>query len=600
MCGIAGIVAPAVARYVEPAHSMVNALLHRGPDSNGVKVFDSCVLGNTRLSIVGLDNGQQPLFSPRLNSAITFNGEIYGYQEIRKHLRAYPFQTKSDTEVILALYERYGRRFIERLPGMFAFALWDDHSKELICARDRFGEKPFYYAFGKEGEFIFASEIKAILASGLIEPVLNLEAVSHYLKHVYVHPTQTIYKNVHPLPPAHRLSLRNGKLKIERYWDFPPVKDEIRLMDAVERFQSLFKRAVQKQIQADVPVGAFLSGGVDSSTVVGVASHSKAALKTFSFGFKSGVESELPYARQIAQLHHTNHFELYDEEADIAELLWRMQEIYDEPFGDSSNIPTYLISKLAREHVKVVLTGDGADELLGGYLFWARSCLQEPTQAPQPPQPPRSHWLAGMIRVLRRFARLEPKPNGVGSAHLAKKYYGFRYYFNGQELRQLGLHLDTEHLIDYTRYTTGTINDVLRMDTDSYLCGDILVKTDRASMANGLELRSPFLDVDFASFCLSLPDRLKVTNETEKLLLREAYQHLWSADVRKRNKQGFGGPMAEWLQLDAVHDLKQSYLCDPKQKIFDILSFDGVQPFVNRNNQQTWSLLVLALWMDRF
>ncbi len=598
MCGIAGIVTPRGQQREMALDRMLAALHHRGPDSAGTHAFDSCILGNTRLSIIDIDGGRQPIFAPAANAAITFNGEIYGYKELRESLRDYPFRTHADTEVVLALYVRHGREFLRQLPGMFAFALWDDRRQELVCARDRFGEKPFYYAFSEDGAFVCASEIKAILASGLINPILNLEAVSHCLKHGYVHPHQTIYRNVQVLPPAHFLSLYQGRLKIQRYWDFPATDGTFSLSEAVDRFKLLFEAAVGRQLEADVPVGALLSGGVDSSTVVAIASRFKPGLETFSFGFRDGIDSELPYARQIAEKYHTRHFEVCEEHTDLPDLLHLMQEIYDEPFADSSNIPTYLISKAARERVKVVLTGDGADELLGGYFFWSRGYLRQASEADRGR---RSIWLARLLRLAQRLRRNTVVRNDAWrrGKDLVRRYGGFRCYFSPEEEAQLGLLLQAEHVIPYARYSTGTLNDILRMDMEGYLCGDILVKTDRAAMANSLELRSPFLDVDLANYCLSLPEHFKVDDEREKILLREAYEHLWSAEIRQRHKQGFGGPMKAWLQLDAMCELKHTYLEDRRQRIFDILSFDGLQPFLARDNQQTWTLLVLALWMER-
>ena len=335
---------------------------------------DTCIFGHVRLSIVDLGSGQQPMLSSDKNEAIVFNGEIYGYKDIKKSLGDYAFATNSDTEIILALYKRYGHDLVDKLPGMFSFALWDERKKELFCARDRFGEKPFYYAYGTGGELVFASEIKSILASGLIEPKIDAGSVAHYLKHLYVNPYKTIYSNIFVLPPAHTLAYSDGKLTIRRYWQPPAIDNNIGLEEAARKFKDLFSKAVASQLVADVPVGAFLSGGIDSSSVVAIASQYQKKLKTLSFHFKDGI-NELPFAREIAAKYGTEHIELFDRDHDIGTLLLKMNDIYDEPFADSSNIPTYLISKLAREHVKVVLTGDGGDELLGGYASWYRPFL---------------------------------------------------------------------------------------------------------------------------------------------------------------------------------------------------------------------------------
>jgi asparagine synthase (glutamine-hydrolysing) len=576
---------------------MVTALRHRGPDSQGVHEFARCTLGSARLSIVDVEGGRMPILSSDGKLGITFNGAIYGFRQMKAQLGDYPFKTETDTEVILALYARYGDGFVTRLPGMFGFAIWDDRRQALICARDRFGEKPVYYAFGPGNEFLLASEIKSILASGLVEPVISEEALTHYLIRLHTHPTQTIYKNVCVLPPAHLLRFQDGHLHIERYWQPPEIDGRITMEEATGRFRELFDEAVRKQLVADVPLGVLLSGGVDSSTVAAVASRWQPGVRTFSFGFKEGVESELPYARKTAERYGASHFELLDDSADIPALFLRMQTIYDEPFGDSSNIPTFLICEMARKEVTVALGGDGADELLGGYVFWSRYLL-EPSDSTAD-RSADDGIKSAMRRLARRFGGGRRPDNRDGSALVRRYSQGFRYYFNHEQQRRLGLEVDGDHLIDYSRYRTGTVGDMLRFDTDLYLPGDILVKTDRASMANALELRAPFLDMDLANFCLSLPDHLKVDSRQEKLVLRNAYGDLWTPEVRSRSKQGFGSPMGAWLKSRAMSELKRDFLCDRRQKIFSVLDFEGVQPFVEQDTQQTWSLLVLAVWLER-
>lgn len=599
MCAIACIAGPGAQVHAPALADMIRVMKHRGPDGDGARTFEGCALGNARLSIVDRDGGGQPMLSPDGRVGLTFNGEIYGYKKIRSDLRGYPFRTHADTEVILALYERHRAAFVAHLPGMFGLALWDDRAKELFCARDRFGEKPVYYAFGRSGELVVASEIKGVLASGLVAPVLSLEGISHYLQHGHVHPARTIYSNVHVLPPAHMLRFREGRVTVRRYWDYPAVLPHLELSEAVERFRDLFEGAVRKQLVADVPVGVFLSGGTDSSTVAAVASLFQPDLKTFSFGFREGVESELPYARQTAALHGTRHFERLDEPGAVAELLWRMQDVYDEPLGDSSNIPTFLLCELAREHVRVVLGGDGADELLGGYIPWARHLIPPGAAAPARARRGVEIALRRLARRVRSRLRGRDVPTASGNELVHLYYRGFRRCFTAVERVELGVPLDTENLVDFDRYPSGGIGDLMRFDTDHYLPGDVLVKTDRASMANSLELRSPFLDLDVASFLLSVPDRLKADGVHDKRLLREAYRQSWTHEVRSRKKQGFGGPVREWLRLPAVEELKKAYLGDPAQRVFEVIDFGACRRVLPQDDQQTWVLLVLALWMAR-
>ena len=596
MCGIAGIVAENARGYMGHLDRMVKALAHRGPDGSGTHFYEKCALGHTRLSIVDLATGAQPMLSPVYGEGITFNGEIYGYRDIRKLLDDFPFRTKSDTEVILALYHRYGNRCISHLPGMFAFGIWDERENKLFCARDRFGEKPFYYAAGRNGEFIFASEIKAILASGLVTPALSRKAVGHYLQYLYVHPRETIYENIFTLPPAHCLTYNKGRVSVEQYWRLPETTSSISLTDATGRFSELFGKAVTRQLVADVPVGAFLSGGLDSSTVVAVASGIQGRLKTFSFEFEDQA-SELPYAREVAGLYQTDHAELTDRTADIGEMLIRMQQVYDEPFADSSNIPMYLISKLAREHVKVVLTGDGGDELLAGYSYWYPQLLSM--------EEGESKEL--IVRTALRLSRalgitLAPsfmiKAIAADFRHrycsVVTAHAGQKKCFSDHDLVGLGFEMDCS---DEKGYKGSTLDDALRMDIETYMPGDILVKTDRASMAHGLELRTPFLDVDFASFCISLPYSLKLTAEEDKLIMRRTFSDKWPESIRQRGKQGFGAPVSRWLKLASVRALVDRYLNDSGQKIFSILDFKHAREAVRQNNQKTWILLVLALWM---
>ena len=371
MCGIFGIFDSNIESKKENLKRMSQVLQHRGPDGSGIHYFDDCALGHTRLTIIDKINGDQPMLNFAANVGLTFNGEIYGYKAIKAQIN-YPFHTTSDTEVLLALYQKYGIKLLEKLPGMFSFGLWDVKKKILFCARDRFGEKPFYYAFGNNNEFIFASEIKAIIASGLIDPEIDEISLQHYLKRLYVHPSKTIYGNIFSLPPAHYLTFQNDKCNINPYWKLPEKDETISLESAVENFKSLFDQAVKKQLVADVSVGAFLSGGLDSSTVVNAASQYNGNLKTFSFGFTDKNKNELQYARAVAEKYNIEHNELTENTDNLGDILIQMQTVYDEPFADSSNVPTYLISKLASKHnAKFIVR----EFLANGLIFNFRGCF---------------------------------------------------------------------------------------------------------------------------------------------------------------------------------------------------------------------------------
>ncbi|MFA6365070.1 MAG: asparagine synthase (glutamine-hydrolyzing) [Candidatus Paceibacterota bacterium] len=605
MCGIAGIVTKKAEEHRGHIKRMTDSLAHRGPDGEGIYFFKNCVLGHRRLSIVDLSTGAQPMFSANRDLGITFNGEIYGYKEIKtKEFSHYSFQTTSDTELILAMYEKYQEKAPEYLPGMFAFALWDEKKQKLFCARDRFGEKPFYYAIGKNGEFIFASEIKAILASGLVKPTLDKQSLSFYLKHAYVHPHHSIYKNIHVLPPAHSLTYEQGKITVTRYWNIPPLRESISLNEAAGEVKRLFDQAVKKQLVADVEVGAFLSGGLDSSTIVAVASKYKKGIKTVSFAFRNSTD-ETPFAREIAEKYGANHKELYDDQGEtLGDLFLKIQNVYDEPSADSSNIPTYLISKLSRKECKVTLTGEGGDELLGGYVAYRPFLFAE-----------KSIKNATLNTFVLRLIANALIRRGFGT-NLKHQFAGAHYAYNfdsmaeahqmkckafsAKETARLGLESFPEtSLYSPSWKMTGTMDDIFRLDLENFMPGDILVKSDRASMAHGLELRAPFLDVDFASFCISLPHQLKLTKDQDKLALRAAFEDMWTTSIRARGKQGFGAPITKWLTEDqSLIDLKKQYLENKNGKIYKILSFDEVQPMLAHNDYRTWTFLELALWAE--
>ena len=491
MCGIAGICSKNFPDE-QVLDSMVDSLHHRGPDGKGKYITENCALGHARLSIIDLNTGDQPMHSADRQNSIVFNGEIYGYKELRDQLKDYSYKTQSDTEVILALYEKYGVDSLKHLPGMFAFAIWDEKEKRLFCARDRLGEKPFFYTLGKNGEFVFASEIKAILKSGLVKPEIDTVALGQYLQRSYIHPDRTIYKNIFVLKPAHYLLYEKGEVKVDRYWSFPDLNDKLSIDDAIENFKGMFERSVQRQLIADVPIGTFLSGGLDSSTIVAVASKFTSKLRTFSVGFGDAI-NELPYARQIAKKYSTDHTELNMVDQDIADLVLQMQDVYDEPFADTSNIPTYLICKEARKYMKVVLAGDGADELLAGYSWYSRLFEIEKIRDKGRRAYEfylfleKLYWKLGLRNrspfhgQYRKLQNYIDEYKKIGS--LANGCYLQRNYFSNEQVTEL-TNFEPNLGYNYAFSETGSFNDALMLDLEDYLPGDLLLKSDRASMAN--------------------------------------------------------------------------------------------------------------------
>lgn len=602
MCGISGIVGLGTGRLKDAQDKMVLSMHHRGPDGNGTYAFDNCSLGHNRLSIVDLVSGDQPMLNNNKSIGIVFNGEIYGYREIKKKV-AYDYQNTSDTEVILALYEKHGQQLLEHLPGMFAFGIWDDSQQQFFAARDRFGEKPFYYALTENGELVFASELKAICASGLVKTEVDNQSLTRYLNYGYIGPVRTIYKNIFLLPPAHYLIFKNGKIKIERYWNYPEtVQEPVSLSDAAEQFEELFARAVEKQMVADVEVCAFLSGGLDSTSIVGAAKNFNPGIKTLAFGYKDKA-NELPYAKAAAEKFGTDHYELLEENTDTEGLFLKLADIYDEPFSDSSAIATYSICKLARRFGKVVLTGDGGDELLGGYTWWYKPLLNE--IASRGTGNIKSGFVFALAAAEKVFAsseynrRWRDKYVTIKNSRQHSSVVASAVNRNIDPTVSKTLGLPEIEQFDAFWVQDNTINDAMKYDIADYMPGDILVKTDRAAMANSLELRAPFLDVDLAGFCISMPGEFKISNNSDKILLREAMSKHWPKEITKRGKQGFGVSGDHWKKSERLETMRRDMVFDKSSALYNILPYNETQLMLQKKPNMVNSFLILALWADK-
>ena len=592
MCGIAGIITPNARNYTEEIQKMTDAIAHRGPDSAHHEFYENCAFGHRRLSIIDLsETGKQPMFSNSNKECIVLNGEIYGYQELKKKYSDYNYRGTSDTEAILAMYQQKGQNLVKEIPGMFAFAIWDEEKQQLFCARDRFGEKPFYYAFGKNGEFIFASEIKAILASGLIAPKINDEALYHFLQYGYVSTYQSIYSNIFTLPPAHFLTYSNGNISVERYYEIPKNELGISLSDAKEEFTSLLKNAVQKQLVADVEVGSFLSGGLDSSTIVAMVNEFKDKQTTISFGY-SGEDSELKFAEEIAEKYKTNHIEIYENHGNISTELLKVSPFFDEPFADMSYVPQFKICEAAARHLKVVLAGDVGDELFGGYSFY-----RVENQL-------RNHFSYNKILYkfgLKQFGKFREtsyltKENIKHQNILDFHQNSVRNFFSAKEIAELGINAKYHQQYSF-KANPHSLNDIMRTDLEKYVPGNMLVKSDRMAMANSLEVRTPFLDKDFAEFCIQLPENLKLDSENDKIILREAMGNYWTETIRNRHKQGFGSSVEKWFEEKSLMELSDDLLKNRSSKVFDFITFSTAQKYLNKDKKH-WNLLQLALWAD--
>lgn len=604
MCGIAAIV-DRKGGHEEALGAMLNSIRHRGPDAHGAIILEECALGHARLSVIDLSTGAQPMSYADGRYWITFNGEIYNYRELRAELELMGnrFKSTSDTEVILAAYLQWGTPCVDRMRGMFAFALWDQQTRSLFAARDIFGEKPLYYAVSRGGALMIASELKAIFASGLIEKRIDLSAMDAYLALGYIPPDRTVFRNVHTLPPGHCLTWQKEECEVTRYWRPLLQSQPFSLDDAKDRLDFLLRQAVKRQMVADVPIGAFLSGGLDSSTVVALMQqNAERRVKTFSVGFGHYI-NELPYAKALAEKYGTEHHEIDLGTPDVARMLTRMAEVYDEPFADTSNIPTYLIAEFARKQVKVVLSGDGGDELFGGYTTYPS--LVKSGQVPKSAV----LWvfLRSLSKLLRhRWKSLALTSSGVGLAARWPDMWTrqvMQHVHFGRDQRKI---LWGDRCGEVTTYFPGeyykpsqpgnTVNDGFYFDLTSYLPGDILVKVDRAAMAHGLEIRAPFLDRDLAEFALTLPVSLKVEDNDTKILLQKTCSRYWPEQLRNRKKQGFGSPIGQWLKMPDVQELSQEVFSrgSPLRNLLPGISEADRQ----RGNYNTWILLTLGLWLQ--
>ncbi len=592
MCGIAGIIAPKAKNYEQHLQNMTDAIAHRGPDSAHAEFFENAALGHRRLSIVDLsDTGKQPMFSDTKKECIVLNGEIYGFLDLKKKYADYHYHGTSDTELILAMYQKNGQKLMDELPGMFAFAIWDEQKQELFCARDRFGEKPFYYAIGKNSEFIFASEIKAILASGLVQTTINPEALSHYLQYGYVSTYQSIFSNIFSLPPAHQLVYSSGKISVKRYYSIPKKDTTISLAEAEEEFAYLLKNAVKKQLIADVEVGSFLSGGLDSSTIVAIVNEFLPQQTTISFGYDNK-DNELKYAKEIAEKYQTNHIEIHEKSADVADEIKKIAPFFDEPFADSSYTPQYKICEAAVKNLKVVLAGDVGDELFGGYHFYTVENEMKNHFSYRNIIAKFGLNLLKNVKTLSFITQQNLKFNSILDFHQNH----IRNFFSPQEIKKLGVGAVYQQNYSFTA-NPSSLNDIMRVDLEKFVPGNMLVKSDRMAMANSLEVRTPFLDVDFAEFCIQLPENLKISTNQDKIILRETMQNYWTDTIRNRHKQGFGSNVKYWFDQPSLKQLSDVLLKNNQSKVFQLIDFQNTQQFLN-NDKKHWNLLQLAIWAE--
>jgi len=624
MCGICGIVNAQHDSLIEERvlRQMAQVIKHRGPDDDGFYVQGGVGLGMRRLSIIDLVTGEQPVTNEDNSLWVVFNGEIYNYKSLYADFvsRGHKFSTQSDTEVIVHAYEEFGVHCPKYFNGMFAFALWDEPRKRLLLVRDHLGIKPLYYWLG-EDRIIFGSELKSIIQHPAVVREVDLEALDQFLTLEYIPTPRTIFKNIYKLPAGHRLVYQDGRHLVEKYWDIPDMdvpQDENTIQQMIIE---LVDDSVKMQLMSDVPLGAFLSGGIDSSSVVAAMSiASPKPVKTFSIGFDDATYNELPYARAVAKRYATDHTEeILD--PDIVDLVERLVGHLDEPFGDFSIFPTYLVSEVARRQVKVVLSGDGGDELFGGYDTYVAQAMDRYYQ--YLPNGMRQNLLPGLM------TRVAPRPGKKGVINKAKRFIeGAALPPSLQHTRWMMFISDEDRTNLYQPELRASLNgqgtaEVLEghfdqkahwkplaqqqyVDIKTYLVDDILTKVDRMSMSVSLEARVPLLDYRIVELAVNLPSRMKISKGETKRILKKAMATRLPHDVLYKPKQGFSIPLKHWLRgslkpmmtdLLSPDKVRQRGYFNPEcvsEWVEDHL--DGVQ----NHSHRLWALMVFEIWNQHF
>jgi len=624
MCGFAGEFLPRGRADLSLVRAMAERLVHRGPDEEGhfLSKNNRCAMAFRRLSIIDPSGSHQPMSSEDGLVTVAFNGEIYNYRELRRELSSQGvcFRTEGDTEVLVHLYRSLGLQMLTRLDGMFAIAIYDAAANTILLARDRFGEKPLMFVQLPD-RIIFASEAKALLRHPLVDKSISHASIISYLSFGYVPAPASIWSSIHKVLPSHYLQFAQSPASVVRYWQPHVQSPSGTENDLVQKVRDGVMKSVESRMVSDVPLGALLSGGIDSAVVV--ASMSKAVgrsggIQTFTAGFDESEFDERPSARQVAQFCGTEHTELLIEPQSPARLLDRIIEIYDEPFGDSSAIPTFLICQAAREHVKVALTGDGGDEVFAGY---DRYRAMGRAAGLSPSQYVLAKVVAGIVspfvphnerNVLRRFLRFA---DGL-SLPLAEQYFVYRCLFSPNDLGRLltgdfvsRLNLDAPHKWFCDLYENSDLADEMTQaqydDLMTYLPDDLLVKTDMASMASSLEIRAPMLQHSLAEIGLSLPLALKASTRFGKVAVRKAFSDMLPPAIITKRKRGFAVPLDRWLREDLLETMKDT-LFDSGVERLGIIRPEAVAGLVNDHlsgrgdhRHRLWALLVLTRWLAR-
>lgn len=617
MCGIAGKINFDRENIVDAFElkRMTNSLRHRGPDDEGYFLDDNVGLGFRRLSIIDLKAGHQPLCDSSGKYWIIFNGEIYNFKELRSDLqkKGYQFKTNCDTEVIVNLYAEYKEKCVDYLRGMFAFTIWDKEKRELFGARDRFGIKPLYF-YQDEKQFVWGSEIKAILSASNIKKEISIQGLDYYFSYGYSQRDQTVYTQIKKLLPGHYFILSPGKtnkMKTSSYWDVCYAPDYSKSEEYWKEsiFETL-EEAVKMRLMSDVPLGAFLSGGIDSSIVVALmAMNSEQPVKTFSIGFSEEAYNELQYAHQIVEKYSTDHHEIIVEPESLS-LLPRLVGAFDEPFADSSAIPTYYVSKYAREHVTVALSGDGGDELFSGYDSYPK--MLKIKKAFYNNSFSNNFIFNPLLRVMPDYLYgkgllyyMSKEKENLETYYCLWKDYERRKIFNKDVYKHLEKNYSEKEKINVLNgKQIDSLTNMQYLDIKTYMVDDILTKVDIASMMNSLEVRVPLLDHKFAELTFRIPSELKLKNNNKKHILKETFKDILTPGILSHKKKGFAIPLKVWFKGDLKAYAEDTLLNDSVLK--DYLNPGYIKEILENNNkgvrdysEKIWSLLFFNEWMKQ-
>lgn len=624
MCGICGIINSDKENHVDPQllKRMTDTIVHRGPDDEGIYVDKNVGIGMRRLSIIDLSTGKQPIHNEDKSVWIVFNGEIYNHKEIRKDLEkaGHRFQTQSDTEAIVHAYEEYGDKCVQKLNGMFAFAIWDKRKNIVFLARDRIGIKPLYYFFDKS-RLIFGSELKTILKAKDIPRRIDLQALDNFLTFEYIPAPLSIFQDIRKLPPGHTLTFRDNEIWVRNYWDVDVKSNGKTYDEYVHNLKDLLQDSVKIRLMSDVPLGAFLSGGIDSSIIVALmAQVMDQPVKTFSIGFEDSSYNELKYARLVAEKFNTEHHEFIIK-PDAVDLADNLLKFLDEPFGDFSIFPTYLVSKMARDFVTVTLSGDGGDELFGGYdTYIADAMAKYYNRLPRAlrngfltkvlDMVPPSSKKKGLINRAKRFVEGMKLPEDLRHTRWMIFLQDFeKSQLYAQDMKSGILEKDPYKFI--RRYFANVaynqddeINQQMYVDVKTYLVDNILVKVDRMSMATSLEARVPFLDHRFVEFAGSVPGKYKLQGRKTKMILKQSMEELLPKEILYRGKEGFSIPIKNWLKNE-LKPMMMDTLSPEKIKREGFFNPDYVEILKNEHlsgrenhSHRLWALMIFGRWYD--